>query len=123
MNDQARVGAIVFFVSDLARSCAWYRSTLDLDVRMMEGHDGPFAMASAGPVELVLLPREEPAGRSPIVVFALERGIYEAVEALVAQGVEIVLPVSPTPDGGLSSDFLDPDGHVLSFYQAGGVAS
>jgi len=41
------------------------------------------------------------------------------VEALAAQGVEIVVPVSPTPDGGLSADFLDPDGHVLSYYQAG----
>ena len=80
-------------------------------------------MASAGPVELVLLPREEPPGRSPVVVFSLEKGIYEAVESLVSQGVEIVLPVSPTPDGGLSADFLDPDGHVLSYYQPGGSPS
>ena len=123
MTVHANVGAIVFFVANLERSCNWYRETLGLDVHVQDGHEGPFAMASAGPVELVLLPREEPAGRSPIIVFALESGIYEAVESLVAQGVEIVLPVSPTPDGGLSADFLDPDGHVLSYYQPGGEPS
>jgi catechol 2,3-dioxygenase-like lactoylglutathione lyase family enzyme len=121
MMNQASVGAIVFFVADLERSAAWYRDTLNLEVRTLDGHDGPFAMAAAGPIELVLIPRNEPAGRSPVVVFGLEAGIYEVVEALAAQGVEIVVPVSPTPDGGLSADFLDPDGHVLSYYQAGGT--
>lgn len=123
MTKQANVGAIVFFVANLGRSCAWYRDTLSLDVQIIEGHDGPFAMAAAGAVQLVLIPRDEPAGRSPIVVFGLDSGIYEAVEALAAQGVEIVVPVSPTPDGGLSADFLDPDGHVLSYYQPGGQPS
>ena len=122
MSNQASVGAIVFFVTDLNRSTAWYHDTLNLDVQTMDGHDGPFAMANAGPVDLVLIQQEEPPGRSPVVVFGLEAGIYEVVEALVDKGVEIVLPVSPTPDGGLSADFLDPDGHVLSYYQPGGTA-
>ena len=121
MTNQASVGAIVFFVADLNRSADWYHDTLNLEVRTMEGHDGPFAMAKAGPIDLVLIQQEEPAGRSPVVVFGLESGIYEVVESLVAKGVEIVLPVGPTPDGGLSSDFLDPDGHVLSYYQPGGT--
>lgn len=119
MSAQANIGAIVFFVGDLQRSVAWYRDTLKLDVRTMDGHDGPFAMASAGPIEIVLIPRDEPPGRSPVVVFGLQSGIYEVVEALTSQGVEIVVPVSPTPDGGHSADFLDPDGHVLSYYQPG----
>ena len=119
MNHQAAIGAIVFFVTDIERSAAWYRDTLNLEVRVMDGHDGPFAMATAGSVELVLIAREEPAGRSPVVVFGLESGIYETVEALVSKGVEIVVPVSPTPDGGLAADFLDPDGHILSYYQPG----
>ena len=123
MSQAVQVGAIVFFVTDLGRSTAWYRDTLGLEVRTLEGHDGPFAMATAGSVELVMIQNEEPPGRSPVVVFGLESGIYEVVEALVEKGVEIVLPVSPTPDGGLSADFLDPDGHVLSFYQPGEDAS
>lgn len=114
------VGAVVFFVRDLARTIAWYRDALGLEPRQLDGHDGPFAMANAGPVELVFIPRDEPAGRTPIVVFGLQSGIYEVVESLAAKGVEIVMPVSETPDGGLSADFRDPDGHILSVYQPGG---
>ncbi len=116
------VGAVVFFVRDLARSVGWYRDALGLEVRTIPGHDGPFALATAGGVELVFIPRDEPAGRTPIVVFRLASGIDGVVESLVKKGVEIVLPVSETPDGGLSSDFLDPDGHVLSVYQPGGAS-
>jgi predicted enzyme related to lactoylglutathione lyase len=119
MTNQASVSALVFFVADLNLSAAWYRDTLNLEVTVMDGHDGQFAMAAAGAVQLVLIPRDEPAGRTPVVVFGLESGIYEVVEGLVSKGVEIVMPVSPTPDGGLSADFLDADGHVLSYYQPG----
>lgn len=115
------VGAVVFFVRNLAASIAWYRDALGLEPRTLEGHDGPFALATAGPVELVFIPRDEPAGRTPIVVFGLQSGIYEVVESLAAKGVEIVMPVSETPDGGLSADFRDPDGHILSVYQPGGA--
>ena len=113
------VGAVVFFVRDLDRTLAWYRDALGLEPRKLDGHDGPFAMAHAGTIELVFIPRNEPPGRTPIVVFGLQSGIYEVVESLAAKGVEIVMPVSETPDGGLSADFRDPDGHILSVYQAG----
>jgi len=93
MFEQASIGAIVFFVRDLDRSVAWYRDTLQLQISTLDGHDGPFAMGAAGSIQIVLIPREEPAGRSPVVVFGLESGIYEVVEALAAKGVEIVVPV------------------------------
>jgi predicted enzyme related to lactoylglutathione lyase len=80
-------------------------------------------MATAGAIELVFIPRDEPAGRTPIVVFGLQSGIYEVVESLAARGVEIVMPVSETPDGGLSADFRDPDGHILSVYQPGDAST
>jgi predicted enzyme related to lactoylglutathione lyase len=113
------VGAVVFFVRDQARSVGWYHDALGLEPRLLQGHDQPFALATAGSIELVFIQRDEPAGRTPIVVFRLESGIYDVVAALAAKGVEIVMPVSETPDGGLSSDFLDPDGHILSVYQPG----
>jgi len=51
-------------------------------------------------------------------VFTLEKGgIDNLVEQLARKGVEIVVPVSEAP-GGWTSDFLDPDGHVFSFYQS-----
>ena len=74
-------------------------------------------MAQAGPVALVFIERPVRAGESPVVVFSLEGGIDDCAEALAAKGVEIVVPVSEAPDGGLTLDFLDPDGCVLSLYQ------
>jgi predicted enzyme related to lactoylglutathione lyase len=122
MLKQCKVGAIVFFVRELARSIAFYRDTLGLPVDAMDGHDGPFAMAQVGDLTLVFIAREVRVGESPVVVFGLDGGIDDYAEALAAKGVEIVVPVSETPDGGLSIDFVDPDRNVLSLYQPAGAA-
>jgi len=121
MINTCKVGAIVFFVSDLARSVVFYRDTLGLPVQVVEGHDGPFAVGEVGDLSLVFIPRQARAGESPVVVFSLDGGIDEHAEALAAKGVEIVVPVSESPDGGLSLDFLDPDGNVLSLHQPEGA--
>ncbi|HET6396513.1 MAG TPA: VOC family protein [Pseudoxanthomonas sp.] len=117
MLSGCKLDTVVFFVSSLARSVAFYRDTLGLSVEPMQGHDGPFAVAQAGAVSLVFIERPARAGETPVVVFSLEGGIDDCAEALAARGVEIVVPVSEAPDGGLSLDFLDPDGNVLSLYQ------
>ena len=116
MISNCKVGAIVFFVSDLARSVAFYRDTLGLPVEALEGHDGPWAMGEVEGLTLVFIPRPARPGESPVVVFSLDGGIDDHAEALAAKGVEIVVPVSESPDGGLSLDFLDPDGNVLSLH-------
>jgi predicted enzyme related to lactoylglutathione lyase len=117
----AKVGAIVFFVGVLERSIAFYRDTLGLPIAELEGHDGPFALAELGDLSLVFIQRPAKVGDSPVVVFALDGGIEDYAEALVSKGVEIVVPVSEAPDGGLTLDFLDPDGNVLSLYQPQGA--
>ena len=118
MLSSCKLETVVFFVSSLARSVAFYRDTLGLAVGPVEdGHEGPYAMAQAGPVALVFIERPVRAGESPVVVFSLEGGIDDCAEALAAKGVEIVVPVSEAPDGGLTLDFLDPDGCVLSLDQ------
>lgn len=122
MLANAKVGAIVFFVAVLQRSVAFYRDTLGLPVNEIDGHDGPFALAELGEVTLVFIQRPAKAGDSPVVVFALEGGIDDYAEALAAKGVEIVVPVSEAPDGGLSLDFVDPDRNMLSLYQPPGAA-
>ena len=121
MFDQARIGAIVFFVSVLDRAVELYRDTLGLPVVAIDGHDGPFALAELGETSLVFIQRAATPGDSPVVVFALDGGIDDTAEALAAQGVEIVVPVSEAPDGGLTFDFLDPDGNVLSAHQPAGA--
>lgn len=122
MLSQSKVGAIVFFVADLGRSMAFYRDTLGLPMQALDGHDGPFAVTAVGDLSLVFIPRPAKAGDSPVVVFSLDGGIEDYADALAAQGVEIVVPVSEAPDGGLTLDFLDPDHNALSLHQPPGAA-
>lgn len=121
MLANAKVGAIVFFVGVLERSIAFYRDTLGLPVNEIDGHDGPFALAELGGLALIFIQRRATAGDSPVVVFNLDGGIDDVAEALVAKGVEIVVPVSEAPDGGLTLDFVDPDRNALSLYQPQGA--
>ena len=117
MLQDCKVGAIVFFVSQLERALVFYRDTLGLPVQAVDGHDGPFGVGEVGGLTLVFIARDVRAGDSPVVVFSLDGGIDDYAEALAARGVEIVVPVSEAPDGGLSLDFIDPDRNVLSLYQ------
>ena len=122
MLSQSRLETVVLFVSSLPRSIEFYRNTLGLEVAPVEdGHEGPFTTAQAGAVTLVFIERPARAGESPVLVFSLEGGIDRCAEHLARQGVEIVVPVSEAPDGGLTLDFLDPDGIVLSLYQPPGA--
>jgi predicted enzyme related to lactoylglutathione lyase len=113
------VSALVFYVADLDRTAAFYSDILDLQVERVGEGEESFLTATSGAVELVFFadPDVRPGG-SPVVVFGLEGGIEEAVEALTRHGVEIVTPVTHAPDGGLTADFRDPNGYVLSYYQS-----
>lgn len=122
-----KVGAVVFYVKDLKRSEAFYRDTMGMKTNLQQERydadhppdhsDESMLMVEAGEVTLIFFQREERVGRTPIVVFTLaDGGIENLVENLAKNGAQIILPVSEAP-GGWTSDFLDPDGHVLSFYQ------
>ena len=122
-----RVGAIVFYVSDIDRTETFYRETLGLPLQRMTGEAGEFEgddwlmTETAGGISLIFFQMPGQQGDSPVVVFELEEGgIDGIVEGLASKGVTIVTPVSHAPDGGLTADFADPDGHTLSMYQAPG---
>ena len=117
MLASSAISTLVYFVKDLDRTSSFYRDVLGISTNRLEGHDGALLTAQSGAITLVFIQAEEQPGRSPVAVFGLEGGIEDLVEALVKQNVEIVVPVSEAPDGGLTADFLDPDGHVLSLYQ------
>lgn len=121
MFGKSKIGNICFFVTDIARSEAFYRDVLGLTVKRM-GDDGSgndwLIAETANNVDLILFQQECQPGNSPIIVFDVaEGGIDDVVEALSGQGVTIVTPVSHSP-GGWSAEFADPDGHVLSMYQS-----
>ncbi len=121
------IGNIVYYVSDIDRTEAFYRDTLGLAVDRVPG-DGPehgsdFLLAhTASNIDLIFFanPEAKP-GQSPIIVFTLaDGGIDNIVSGLAKKGVTIVTPLSEAP-GGWSADLADPDGHVFSVYQSGEI--
>ena len=117
MLTTSTISTLVYFVKDLDRTSSFYQDVLGIPTEKSEGHEGAFLIAQSGSITLVFIQGDEQAGRSPVAVFGLDGGIDDLVDALTRQKVEIVVPVSEAPDGGLTADFLDPDGHVLSLYQ------
>lgn len=124
----SRVGAVVYYVADIDRTEAFYRDTLGLTVHRMPGDPGgetgggDWLMAeTAGGVSLIFFVAPMKPGASPVIVFELaDGGIDHFAERLASRGATIVTPVSHAPDGGLTADFADPDGHTLSMYQEPG---
>lgn len=121
MLSKTRIGNICYYVSDIARTEAFYRDVLGLDVQRMgdDGAGNDWLMASIeNNVDLIFFVAESKPGNTPIVVFDLaEGGIDDVVGGLAEKGTTIVTPVSHAP-GGWSAEFADPDGHVLSVYQS-----
>jgi glyoxylase I family protein len=112
--------SIVFYVSDIVRTEAFYNETLGLALERMEGAE-PFWLQTSiedGP-DLIFFEMEGVRGNTPAIVFELdEGGIDDIVAELAQKGVNIVTPVSEAP-GGWSADFLDPDGFGLGLWQSG----
>lgn len=120
MSFKPKSASIVFYVSDIARTEAFYTETLGLDLERMEGAE-PFWLQGRleSGLDLVFFEMEGKRGDTPALVFDVtEGGIDDVVADLVAKGVTIVTPVSEAP-GGWSADFLDPDGFGLGLWQAG----
>jgi len=111
------ISAAVFTVADLDRTCSYYRDRLGLTVERLTSPEGDYAIAQLAGNVLVFFEGEPTTGNSPIVVFGVEEGIEAIATGLAEQGVEFVVPLTHAPDGGLTADFADPDGHVLSIHQ------
>lgn len=124
MFSKSKLGAICYYVSDIARTETFYRDVLGLDVQGM-GDDGSgddwLTAQTANGIDLLFFMQESRPGNSPVIVFEIaEGGIDDVVSGLADKGVTIVTPVSHAP-GGWSADIADPDGHAISMYQADSV--
>jgi glyoxylase I family protein len=121
MFGKSKLGAVCYYVSDIARTETFYRDVLGLAVDNMgdDGSGNDWLMArTANGIELLFFKQESRPGNSPIIVFELaEGGIDDVVAGLAAQGATIVTPVSHAPDGW-SAEIADPDGHTVSMYQS-----
>lgn len=114
--------AVLFNVSDLARTERFYRDTLGVETERQPGDDNESEWLYAkwgDSIELLFFEGSEAIGRSPVIVFELTDGYMESVlENLAKEGVEIVTPVTEAP-GGWSAEIRDPDCHPLAFFQSG----
>lgn len=122
MTFKPTTASIVFYVSDIVRTEAFYNDVFQLDLKREEGAE-PFILSGtlAGGLQLVFFQLDGKRGDTPALVFDVaEGGIDDIVADLAAKGVTIVTPVSEAP-GGWSADFLDPDGFGLGLYQSEGV--
>jgi len=120
MSFKPKSASIVFYVSDIARTEAFYNEVFDLDLERMEGAE-PFWLQGhlESGLDLIFFEMEAQRGNTPALVFDVtEGGIDDIVADLASRGVTIVTPVSEAP-GGWSADFLDPDGFVLGLWQSG----
>jgi len=120
MFSKVRIGAVCYYINDVARTEAFYRDVLGLEVTNM-GDDGSgndwLQATTEGGIDLVFIKQESRPGNSPIIVFDLkDGGIDTLVAALAEKGATIVTPVSHAP-GGWSAEIADPDGHTVSMYQ------
>lgn len=112
--------AFILYVRDVSRTERFFTEHLGIQFTRNDGEDGSlWLLAKIGnEVEMLVFPGDPKPGNTPGIVFGLaEGGIESIVASLASAGVEIVTPVSEAP-GGWSADFKDPDGHVMSFYQA-----
>ncbi|AOF92109.1 MULTISPECIES: VOC family protein [Rhizobiaceae] len=112
---------IIFNVADIERTRAFYRDHLGIQFERYDEEDGSaYLMTKIGQeVDLMVFKGDPKPGNTPNVVFGLaDGGIDTLIERLASAGVEIVTPVSEAP-GGWFADFRDPDGQIVSFYQAG----
>lgn len=117
LNAQLKNVAVIFIVTDLARTHRFYRDTLGLEFEVVDLENGYLQARLPGDVELVFFPGDVPRGATPQLVFGLAKGGIDGVVAsLAAAGVEIVSPVSEAP-GGWSAELRDPEGNVLGIFQ------
>ncbi|SDG21242.1 VOC family protein [Pelagibacterium luteolum] len=112
--------SIVFYVSDITRTEAFYTDVLGIELVRQEGAE-PFWLSGSldQGLEMVFFEMEGKRGNTPALIFdLLDGGIDDIVAALAEKGVTIVTPVAEAP-GGWSADFLDPDGFGLGLWQSG----
>ena len=132
MLSGCKVGAIVFFVSDLARSVAFYRDTLGFEVRLDVGQ-GTMRWLTVGPVgqpdtSIVLAPPAVDPGitddERTTITEMMAKGTYGMLllatpdldatfEALQSGAIEIVQEPTEQPYGVRDCAVRDPAGNMV----------
>jgi len=118
MNDirLTQINNIILGVTDLARSSAFYRETLGLEVQFES--DG-FVFLDAGGVVLALSTARAWLATPPAGATEVGFGVADvtaAHQALSARGVEFLNAPRNVTGDQWAANFRDPDGHLLSIF-------
>jgi glyoxylase I family protein len=119
MSFKPKTASIVYYVSDIEQTEAFYNDTFGLQLERMEGAE-PFWLQGRleNGLEIIFFQQEGLRGNTPALVFtAPEGGIDDVVADLASKGVTIAASVSEAP-GGWSAEVLDPDGFGLGLWQS-----
>lgn len=120
--------ATMLAVSDLARSCAFYRETLGFEVREREAH---IALLVRDTMLLYLVVESPPTPDKPMVMLAVPAtpewtpvclvlrvaDCQAAYAELCARGVSFLTPPQTPPWGGWRCFAHDPDGYLVEIEQ------
>jgi predicted enzyme related to lactoylglutathione lyase len=101
--------------TDIARSADFYRKIFGWHIR--QRGDGSTAFDDAvGEVSGTWVLRRPPAETPGLLVYVMVDSVAATVEAIVANGGEIVQPIgADAPE--ITARFRDPGGNVLGLYQ------
>jgi predicted enzyme related to lactoylglutathione lyase len=101
--------------TDVARSAEFYRRVLGWNIR--QRGDGATAFDDGvGEVSGAWVLGRPPASRPGLMVYIMVNSVADAVEAVIANGGEIVQPIgADAPE--ITARFRDPGGNVIGLYQ------
>jgi catechol-2,3-dioxygenase len=105
---------VVIRVSDLARSEAFYRQVLGLDVGLRDVSRKMVFLRAGGQAGMLVLQEDESAKPSQHLAFAVSPSdLADAAAVLASRGIAVQGPVLHTWMPARSVYFSDPDGHDL----------
>ncbi len=110
-------------VADLERASAFYRAVLAIEVVPQEFGDVQFAVLSHDQGNggcLVIKPHEVAKDGGILVYFDVEGRIEDAVEAVKANGGEVIQDTHPIGPHGFRALVLDSEGNRLALHSMAG---
>ncbi len=129
MSSIKKIGYVIVFVRDMARSTKFYRDAVGLTVKEESEHWTEFALE--GTTLALHLAEKMPPVPKPLADPSVKQGVaqeivfhaddpFEVRASLVGRGVNVAAPKMVHEAGptmvGVSCLFEDPDGNMLSVY-------
>ncbi len=109
-------GNLIIMVSDLGKSLKFYENTLGLKVT--GGIPGEFAFLQWGGITLALRETDRPIAKCLCEISFSVEDVRSVFKDLSDKGIAFTKPLRAVTGNDeaelLASDFVDPDGHILS---------